>query len=192
MEKVDFVQLGQITPAGQDVLEYMQRHIDESVQLYESSSDLNHINGMTGTLKHYYVNVMTAKTITPQQWLEDYDYGATAMWHNLQDERKAAEKEKAAQDQALKTDTLAAQLAKLEGQLTEALTAIKAKDQQIAALKEDDTADDTDEDEDDDTPAPKKQTRRSKKTQEQKVEDGPAETAAEEDAETEDESEDES
>ena len=92
----EFVQFGELTPAGKELIAYIEAKIAETVQLYEAKGDINFLNGMSGTLKHYYTWVGQMKSTTPEKFLTDFAYGAVSMYENMLMERQAAETEQKA------------------------------------------------------------------------------------------------
>ena len=124
----EFVQFGVLTPAGKELIAYIEAKIAETVQLYEAKGDINFLNGMSGTLKHYYTWVGQMKSTTPEKFLTDFAYGAVSMYENMLMERQAAENEQKANAVADKTDNLEGKLAKMQ----EDLAAVIAENKRLS------------------------------------------------------------
>ena len=121
----EFVQFGELTPAGKDLIAYMEAKIAETVHLYEEKGDINFINGMSGPLKHYHTWVQQLGSTTPEKFLEEFPYGASVMYENMQIEKQAAAVEKQNTETAAKTGDLEGKLAKMQEDLAAALGEIK-------------------------------------------------------------------
>jgi len=170
----EFVQFGELTPAGKELIAYIEAKIAETVQLYEAKGDINFLNGMSGTLKHYYTWVGQMKSTTPEKFLTDFAYGAVSMYENMLMERQAAETEQKANAVADKTDNLEGKLAKMQ----EDLAAIIAENQALREAAKVTVTVETDSDETPEVVQKSKAGKGRKSEAEGAV--PPAETAAEE------------
>lgn len=82
----EFVQYGTVTPAGQEVIE----HINATLTAAEATNDVDAINSLAGHIKHYYVNVMKLRALSPAQFLESYPNAARSIAGYLRDVRESA------------------------------------------------------------------------------------------------------
>ena len=122
----EFVQFGELTPAGEELIAYMEAKIAETVQLYEAKGDINFLNGMSGTLKHYYTWVQQMKSTTPEKFMAEFPYGASAMYENLLIEKQTAEVTQQNAETAAKTGDIEAKLAKMQEDLAAVIAENKA------------------------------------------------------------------
>src|SRR3990167_8828817 len=109
----DFVQFGALTPAGKDLIAYIEGQIAESRRLYEEKGDVNFLNGMTGVLKHYMTWVQQHRSTTPEKFLEEFPYGASVMYQNMMIEQAAVVQEQQNAALAATTGNLEGKLAKM-------------------------------------------------------------------------------
>ena len=156
-----FVQFGQLTDAGREVVEHIQQTVSVQYQLYESVGDLNVLNAMPGHYKDFYVHVLQAKTMTAAEWLRDRPTAALVAWQNMREAAEDAEQKAQLKENVDATATLEERILALEAKLTEALA--KLEEQAPDA-----------------TPPAKRTTRRKKA---EDTEEEPADPAAETDAE---------
>lgn len=157
MDTPAFVELGELTAQGQELKDYIERQIAESQQLYEAQGDVGVLNAMSGSLKHYYVNVLCMEggaSGAAERWMEEFRYGAGALWGAYLAEKQQEEK---AEKQTAATLDLAARIAKLEEALAEAVVAqeppapkrkAKVKAEEAAPPAETDAEEDADEESD--------------------------------------------
>lgn len=113
----EFVQHGQLTPAGKELIAYMEAKIAETVRLYEEKGDINFVNGMSGPLKHYRTWVQQMGSTTSEKFLTEFPYGASVMYENMMLEKQATEVAQQAAAVADKTDNLEGKLAKMQADL---------------------------------------------------------------------------
>ena len=124
----EFVQFGVLTPAGKELIAYIEAKIAETVQLYEAKGDINFLNGMSGTLKHYYTWVGQMKSTTPEKFLTDFAYGAVSMYQNMLIEQAAVVQEQQNAALAATTGNLEGKLAKMQ----EDLAAVIAENKRLS------------------------------------------------------------
>jgi hypothetical protein len=99
MSVPDFIQNGELTPAGLAVKTRIEMQIAAAQRLVEDKKDIGYINGLAGHLKHYYVNVASLRSITPALWLKEQTYAASVVWGEIEAERQLAEEAAVVQGQ---------------------------------------------------------------------------------------------
>lgn len=124
----DFVQNGFVTPEGKRVIE----HMESTINVAESADSIDALNSLSGPLKHYYLNVMKAKTLSEGEWLRDYSYAAGTVHQALVE----ADTDKAEKDALKEADAgIAAELEKVKQLLESVVTDNKALRSELDELK---------------------------------------------------------
>lgn len=132
MNMPDFVaRNGELTPDGQRLIAWIEAQFKDA----DKNNDLSRLNGLSGYLAYYYVNVHKLRAITPAQWLEEHRHsGAAAAWRDMlyfeEVARKEAEQQAAVVETRTELSGLAEQLEALRQELAEARQRITELEQQ--------------------------------------------------------------
>lgn len=103
----DFVQNGFVTPEGKRVIEQLETMLTEA----EAAGDIQALNQLSGSTKHYYMHVRKLHDMNEAEWLRDYNYAAGAIYQTLAE----ADEKQAEQDALKEADAgLAGELEKLK------------------------------------------------------------------------------
>jgi len=128
MTMPDFVATsGELTPDGRRLIDWIEAQFREA----DATNDLSRLNGLSGYLAYYYVNVHKVRSLTPAQWLTEHKHsGAAAAWRDMQYMEEAA-RQQAKQQAAVEAVTgqageLAGRIDALQHTLDEALAKIAA------------------------------------------------------------------
>lgn len=117
---MDFVHNGNLTEAGEKLAAWMDA---------QDTPDVDRFNALTGTVKHWLVNVRKLKTISAANWLADYQGRANILYESVMAEEAAAA-------EAQKVTEAVETTSKLEQALAELKEKFEAQAAEIAALKE--------------------------------------------------------
>lgn len=109
---VTFEQNGAITPEGQRVIEYIERH-------RPALSNPAEFNKLSGMIQYYLVNVREG-VLTPAQFLRDYPSSANAVLSLAKDEEEKARIAEEAQETKGKVGEVLEQLTALQTELAQA------------------------------------------------------------------------
>ena len=157
---------GTMTPDGEKVIQ----HVESVVRPLHEARDVNGLNNLGGSYKHYYQYVFTmqesigAGGMTPTQWLRDVPTAAMNIWYDIQHLEEQEKQRGQTESNTKQTTKLGEQLealreelnAKIEEQkqditnLKRANTNLKKKLSETESAEQDDEpeADDTEEAED--------------------------------------------
>lgn len=139
MEKPTFVNLdGSMTGDGEKLISWIESQFLEADQ----ANDIAAINGLSGDIKHYYVNVyklnrMTGGSgsgLTPQKWLSDYRNSiAMNAWRNFQFVQEQVVKQSQLEQTTARTEELATGLNQLKEALAEQMAKMQAENAALHA-----------------------------------------------------------
>jgi hypothetical protein len=125
---------GELTPEGARVIAWIEAQFVEA----DATNDVGRLNGLSGYLSYYYVNVHKLHALTPAQWLGEHLHsGAAAAYRDMQYFEEVA-REKAEQQAVVEaakevTEGVAGQLDALRHALDEALGRIATLEAEKAA-----------------------------------------------------------
>jgi predicted RNA-binding Zn ribbon-like protein len=126
MDKVVFVLNNTVTDSGKQVIAYM----NEAIENAEQDANPTAVNSLPGMVKHYYVNVVKAKTMTESSWLRDHVNAASAVWDTIVSLKEAEEQKQAIAETAAGQTKLTEQLTTLQEALNTALARIATLEQE--------------------------------------------------------------
>lgn len=122
---IDFVKNGALTPEGEKVIAYLSEAIKPALE----DPNPNVFNSLSGSVKHYGVNVVLGQMMSPAQWLENYNYSANVLLEGINAAEQQAQVNAQAQETAENVKSMTEQFDELKKLVT-------AQAEELAALKE--------------------------------------------------------